>query len=307
MWLDEATMVPRRIEVFAADSAERELWQLRRGYDDDLESTNPIFILELSNLVTEPGTVQVETPDDAPSLGFVEGETTVPDPTLPDGFEPHRAGHRVLPEGEPVEMASWSDGRSWIVVEVTRNWAEPNLFGLSSAFVETVDLGDGSIGYLAPTGDALALHGDDLEAVVTGSVERSVLIETAASLGIQGREVPATWLEASTVGLEELPEGTLVPDVEGWSILARVQGEETVLLLTGGGARNVLITQSEGDLLDPPTGPDYSEVEVRGIRGRHDLSSATLEWVEDGQIVRLRSETVGIDELIDLAETMAPR
>jgi hypothetical protein len=307
MWLDEATLVPRRIEVFAADSAERELWQLRRGYRDDPESPDPIFILELTDLVAEPGTVDVETPQDSPSLGFVEVEVDVPEPTLPSGFEPHRAGHRSLPEGEAVEMASWSDGRSWIVVAVTRDWSEPNLFGLSSPFVEMVELGEGSVGYLAPTGDALAIHGDGMEVVLTGSVSRPVLVDAAGSLGVQGQAIPTTWLQASTVGDDELPEGTLVPQVVDWSMLGRVDDDGSTLLLTGGGARSVLITQTEGDLLDPPTGPDFSEVEVRGVVGRHDLGSSTLEWVEDGRIVRMRSETVAIDELVDLAETMAPR
>ena len=98
-----------------------------------------------------------------------------------------------------------------------------------------------------------------------------------------------------------------MPQVVDWSMLGRVDDDGSTLLLTGGGARSVLITQTEGDLLDPPTGPDFSEVEVRGVVGRHDLGSSTLEWVEDGRIVRMRSETVAIDELVDLAETMAPR
>jgi hypothetical protein len=307
MWLDEETLVPRRIEVFPTDTAERELWQLRRGYQDDPAIPDPIFILELNDVVAEPGTVEVDAPDDAPSLGFVETAVDVPEPVLPNGFEPHRTGRRSLPEGEAVEIASWSDGRSWIAIAVTRDWSEPSLFGVSSPFVETIDLGEGSTGYLSPTGDALAIHGDGIEVVLTGSVSRSTLVEAAASLGVQGVEIPGNWLQASTLGVDELPDGTLVPESEDWSMLGRFDEGAATLLLTGGGARRVIITQIEGDDLDPPTGPDFSEVEVRGVVGRHDLGSSTLEWVEDGRIVRMRSETVAIDELVDLAETMAPR
>lgn len=307
MWLDEATMAPRRIEVFTADTPERELWQLRRGYEDEPGGDAPIFIVELSNLVIEPGTIEFEAPGDPPSLGFVDDETTLPEPTLPAGFKHHRTGHRPLPDGEPVDVASWSDGRSWIMVEVTRGWTEPNLFGLSSPFVERIDLRAGSVGYLSPAGNAVAIHGEDSEVLVTGSVPRETLLEAAASLDVTGLEVPASWLEASTVAISDLPAGTLVPEVEGWSILGRMGPDGTTLLLSSGGARSVLVTQSAGTRLDPPTGPDFSEVGVRGVEGRHDLSSSALEWVEDGRILQIRSETVGIDELLDLAKAMVPR
>lgn len=307
MWLDEATMVPRRIEVFAADTPERVLWQLRRGYDDDPEAGEPIFILELSNLGTEPGDIAIDIPDGAPSLGFVEDEVVVPEPVLPDGFVAHRSGHWPLPEGDQVDMASWSDGRSWIAVQMTRDWNEPHLFGLSTPFVDVIGLDDGSTGYLSPTGDAVAVHGDDMEILVTGSVSTADLVEVASSLDIPGRPVPDIWLEASTVAVDDLPDATLVPEADDWSILARIDGTGTTLLLTGGGTRNVIVTQDEGTLLDPPTGPDFSEIDVRGREGRHNLSTSTLEWVENGQVVRMRSETVGVDELVDLAETMTSR
>lgn len=307
MWLDEATMAPRRIEVFTADTPERELWQLRRGYEDEPGGADPIFIVELSNLVSQPGAIELEVPGEAPSLGFADTETTVPEPTLPVGFEPHRAGRRPLPDGEPVEVASWSDGRSWLMVETTRGWTEPSLFGLSSPFVEQIDLREGSVGYLSPAGNAVAIHGEASEVLVTGSVRRETLLEAAASLDVTGQEVPGSWLEASTVPISDLPDGTLVPEVEGWSILGRVGPDGTTLLLSSGGARSVLVTQGEGTRLDPPTGPDFSEVEVRGVEGRHDLPSSTLEWVEDGQILRMRSETVSIDELLDLANAMVWR
>jgi hypothetical protein len=77
--------------------------------------------------------------------------------------------------------------------------------------------------------------------------------------------------------------------------------------MTGSGTRSVLVTQSEGTRLEPPTGPDYSEVTVRGATGRYDASTATLEWVEDDRIVRMRSDTVAMDDLLELAATLEPR
>jgi hypothetical protein len=307
MWLDETTLVPRRIEVFAANSPERELWQLRRGYEDAPEEETPILIIELTNIVVGEGTVDLTLPDDAPSRGFVDGEESIAEPRLPAGFDPHRNGHWLLSDGGRVDTASWSDGRSWVMVEATRDWDEPRLFGLSLPFVDTVDLGDGSVGYLSPAGDAVAIHSEDEEILVTGSVPTALLVEAAASLGVQGLEVPTTWLEAATATVEDMPEGTLVPEVAGWSLLARIDGPETTLLLSGGGARSVIVTQMPGTRLDPPTGPDFSEVEVRGLDARHDLTSSTLEWVEDGFVVRMKSSTVSVEELLELAAALESR
>lgn len=307
MWLDEETLIPLRLEVFATDSPERRLWQLRHGYEDDLGSDDPIFIIELSDLVTEPGDIDIDIPDDAPSRGFVEEDVGISQPDLAAGFEPHRSGYWVLADGGRVELASWSDGRSWLMVEEVDGWDQPRLFGLSVPFVEPVDLGDGSIGYLSPSGNAVSIHSEGSEIHISGSVPIATLVETAASLDVRGLPVPSTWQEASTVDVAELPAATLVPDVEGWSLLSRVDENGTTILLSGGGTRSVMITQTPGTRLDPPIGPDYSEVEVRRVEGRYNAAEATLEWVEDGQLIRMRSETVALAELVEIAATMETR
>lgn len=307
MWLDEETLVPLRIEVFAADSFERDLWQLRRGYQDEPAADQPIFIVELANLSTGPHRVQATVPVDAPSRGFVDGEVDLTEPDIPEGFEPHRRGHWTLTDGGLVEVASWSDGRSWLKVEATRDWGGLSLFGLSSPFVEPVSLGSGSLGYLSPGGNTLAIHGEEVDVAVTGSVPRELLIDIASSLGIHGRAVPPTWLQASIIGLDDLPPGTLVPEAEGWSVLGRVENGQTTILLTAGGARNVVVTQQTSERLAPPTGPDFYEVEVRGASGRYDANASTLEWIEDDQRIRLTSDTVEMAVLVELASTMDPR
>lgn len=306
MWLDTETLVPLRIEVFAADSSERELWQLRRGYQDVPAADQPIFIVELTDLSIGAHGVEAALPDDAPSRGFVDTEVSLPEPDLPEGFRTHRRGHWPLADGGLVAVASWSDGRSWVKVEVTRDWEGLSLFGLSSPFVEPVDLGSESVGFLSPGGSTLAIHGHGVDVAITGSVPRELLIEVAASLGIDGREVPSTWLQASVVGLEDLPPETLVPDAEGWSILGRVENGQTILL-TGSGTRSVVVTQQAGVRLDPPTGPDFYEVELRGHTGRYDANASTLEWVEGDRIIRLTSDTVGLAVLVELATSMDPR
>jgi hypothetical protein len=306
MWLDEETLVPLRLEVFAADTPERELWQLRRGYDD-IDDGEPILIVEISNMITEPPDIDLELPEDAMPAGFLDAAVTMPDLDLPEGFVPHRSGRRPLGDGGVAAVATWSDGRSWLMVEITDDWEEPHLFGMSLPFVTPVELGEGSVGYMAPSGDRLAIHGEDAEVLVSGSVPIELLVEVAASLAVRGDPVPDTWLEASTVEISDLPPGTLVPEFEGWSGSARVTEVETSILLSSGGTRSILITQAPGSALDAPVGPDVFEVDLRGTVGRFDAATGTLQWVEDGLVVDLQSDTVGRAVLVEVAESMERR
>jgi hypothetical protein len=303
MWLDEATLIPVRIEVFAADSAERELWELRRGYSDE-DKDDPILIVELTNLRIGPAEVVVELPADAPSRGFLAGKVDLPTPMMDEAFRIHRTGHWQLGGGERVEVSSWSDGRNWLMLEGVRGWTEPRLFGLSSPFAQPLDLGNGSVGYMAPAGDAIAIHSQELDLVISGSLPSDLLLEAARSLGVVGDSVPGEWLQASNVDVMALPAGTLVPQVEGWALSGRVDGEATTILLSGGGARTVLIAQTDGSKLDTPIGPDFVSVDLRGLTGRYNTSTGALEWVEDGHVVKVTSETVGMEELIVIAVSM---
>jgi hypothetical protein len=98
-----------------------------------------------------------------------------------------------------------------------------------------------------------------------------------------------------------------VPEFEGWSGSARVTEVETSILLSSGGTRSILITQAPGSALDAPVGPDVFEVDLRGTVGRFDAATGTLQWVEDGLVVDLQSDTVGRAVLVEVAESMERR
>ncbi len=304
MWLDAGSLVPLRIEVNAGESPERELWQVRRGYADS--TTEPIFIVELTVTGTGPAPVEVDVPAAARSGGFTDAPASGPAPQLDSRFVPHRSGRWPLPDGGEVDVRSYSDGGSWLMVESTGAWTGSQLFGMPLSFVRAVELGPGSVAYLSLTGDRLAIHGDGIDIVVSGSVAPDVLLDAGSSLGVDGLPVPADWAEASILEVGDLPGTALVPDLDGWSILAEVDGPRTTLMMVGAGDRSVLVTSQPGRRLDPPRGPDFLAVDVRGTTGRFDASGATLEWVEDGRVVRMRSETVGVEELVAMAGTMGP-
>jgi hypothetical protein len=134
-----------------------------------------------------------------------------------------------------------------------------------------------------------------------------VLIEAGRTLGIRGLPTPDDWDQSSVVDIDRLPSGTLIPEIEGWSILAHVEGDQVSILMTGAGRRTVHITQTPGSRLDPPVGPDVSMVEVRGDTGRSNAAAASLEWVEGDRIVQMRSDTVSIEELQEIAEALSVR
>lgn len=302
VWLDEETLVPLRIEVSPAGSPERELWELRRDYRDTTDS-EPILIVELSNFSTEPRAISIELPEDVRSAGFVEASVPEVTPVLPEGFTAHRSGRWTLPDGGDVLVSTWSDGRSWLMVQTTSDWTDPRLFGISTAFARRIDLG-GGVGYLDPLGRSIALHTGEIDVLISGSVSQQALIEAAGSLGIEGEPLPPDWEQASTIQAGELPSRALVPTAEGWLTLSRVGVDRVTTLMVGSGASTVMIRQVTGERLEPPEGPDSIVVDVRATSARFDPGSSVLEWVENSMIVSLQGNGVGLEDLVDIAEKM---
>lgn len=301
MWLDEETLVPVRTEVFATRSPERDLWELRRGYRDD--TGDPVLIIEV-DLSGDEMQISPDLPRDAVTAGFVDGPVEIPEPVLDAGLTAYRSGRWLLPDGAEVELASWSDGRAWLRIEATEGWDEPRLFGMAGAFTEPVDLGGGSVGFLSPDGSSLAVHGERVDLLLTGTLPTERLIEAAASLPVRGLEIPPDWDQAAVMQASELPGEILVPRAEGWSVLGIQEEDGVTLLLTGAGRRAVRVSQRPGDRLDPPDGPDFFAVELDGVTARFDASAQVLEWVEDGVVHTMQSETVGLADLISLAASM---
>lgn len=305
IWLDRQTLAPLRIEVFAAGSPERRLWAGRHGYQEG--DRDPYFLVEIDSLDLGGFEIEVDLGTDFLSGGFSEVEAPIPTPSLPPDFADHRQGQWLLPDGGIVWARSWSDGRAWLMIESTHEWRDPHLFGLPSPFVEPLPLPGGGIGYLSADQNRLALHSGNADVAVSGSVPVETLVAVAASLDIRGEEVPAHWEESAVVAADSIPPGTLVPNVSGWSLAGLVDGDRRVMLLVGSGNQNVLIEAEPGDRLDSPTGPDFSEVEVRSTNGRYDAETGSLEWIEGGVVMRMRSSSVSLETLIEIAESMKPR
>jgi hypothetical protein len=245
--------------------------------------------------------------------GFRTGDAGfVPEPSrLPEGMERHVSGTIQSPDGPTIGVRSWTDGRAWTKVRATDGWDGPRLFGELGDAVRQVDLGDGGQGYVSADGRKVALHTDDLDLVVCGSLPTEQLVEIAGSLGVVGEPVPADWPESGSATIEEAQQaqpGLLVPrSLDGFGPPAVGIGNGSVSqLYAGPGDRTFTLTRSDTPVLAPPAGEHSFGVEVRDGDGRYDVSRGELEWTEDGAAYSLLSRTISLSELLAIAATLAP-
>lgn len=298
-------------------------------------TTDRAFDVPAAEASTSTGAGFRATPADDASVADVP----VPG-VLPDGFAAHRAGTVTTPDGPAVGVRSWSDGRAWLTVQATTAWTGGRLFGGLGPDVVPLDLGAAGMGYASSDGRRVGLHTDGVDVVASGSLPPARLQEIAADLGVVGETVPTDWAEAAVATLDDAV--TVVPGLmtarraDGFGTPAvrtdaadttgtpdRAGGHpggtgggtgETVDSATGTvtqsyagpGQRAFVLTQRRSTDLPPPSSGDESGVEVRGTPGRYSHSAGELEWLEDGVAVSLRSDTVGLGELLAIAERMEP-
>jgi hypothetical protein len=282
LWLDHDTLVPLEVVVRAAAGPDRARWAAARGLDT--EAGDEVLAMEYRDL-----RVNEEAATDPPRRIAVDGPTPS---WLPPGMTPWRSG-----EVGDVAAQTWTDGRAWVKVRSTTTWSGDRLFGDVGPAVRVVRLGDG-VAYVADGGAAVAVHGDGVDAVVTGSVAPADLRRVAASLDVVGARVPAGWAEASAVA----PGDAGVARLVGFAAPAvRIDGDTVTATYAGAGERVVVVASRPGTVLRPPTDPDAVGVELRGTVARWSPASADLEWVEDGRVWSVRSSTVALGELVALA------
>ena len=309
VWLDDATLTPRRVAIFPADDPDRRRWAASEGYDDPAgEAVLAIAFGDVRTNVEVDGrdfelATAVRTTMDA---GFVEGGADdAPSPGwLPSGVAAHRAGR----QGTTV-VATWSDGRAWLRVAASRRWQGKRLLGDLGEVIRRVDLPSAGVAYVSASGRGVGLHGTQMDVAVTGSFDEATLLRVAGSLGVSGAPVPRSWRESSTASLDaaarELPALLHAPDVPGFAPPAvRVESAAVTLAFAGAGSREFVVVQRAGDVLTPPMDAHVIGVRVRGHDGRYTPGRGELEWVEEGRTVLIRSETLGFRELLAVADLL---
>lgn len=302
LWLSDEWLTPVAMRITAASGEDRALWAVRRGYDDRPGAT--ILTVDwLDQRVNEPVGPFDPVPADVPLVdaGFVDGPVSGLDITeLPDGMVLHRSGTDAV-----GMVSSWSNGRTWLEVAWSDRHDAERLFGDVGFPVRRLPVGDG-VGYVNERGDAVAVHGEDVDLLVKGSVTTDELIAVAAETGVVGVDVPPQWREAGTATLADaataLP-GLLAPD-SGYGTPAVSAGDGVATLgYAGPGNIGFTVVETRGELA-PPMAVDIRGVAVRGVAGRWSPELGRLEWEEDGLAVTIRSTTLSLDELLAVAESM---
>jgi hypothetical protein len=327
LWLDDAALVPLALRVTAAPTGERRAWAASHGYRD--RPGQVVLELALSRVSLNRPLEADAFPSppagaEAEDAGFRDRDPGGPGPGspvdrgtaaaapawLPAGFRPYRAGMAGGAPGPTVVVRTWTDGRAWVKVRATRNWPGGRLFGDLGELVRPAGLGAG-VAYWSEDGTRVAVHGQGLDLLVTGSVGEADLARVAASLPVAGRPVPAGWAEAATSTLPEAvaaDPGLRRPrDLRGFAPPAvRVDGRTVTLAYAGPGSRGFLLVQAPGDRLAPPLDDDPAGVQVRGTDGRWSPGRGELEWVERHRTLTLRSATLPLEELLAIAASLEP-
>jgi hypothetical protein len=177
--------------------------------------------------------------------------------------------------------------------------------------VRPVDLGEAGIGYASGDGRRFGLHAAGRDVVVSGSLPADQLEAIAADLGLVGLAVPAAWAEAATATLDEAAEalpGLLASRATGGfgEATVRIDGDTVTQVRAGPGRRVFTLTQRRVPVLPPPSAGDETGVELRGTAGRYSQQRGELEWIEGGTVLSLRSDTLGLGELLAVAERLEP-
>jgi hypothetical protein len=322
IWLDDETLVPLELTVFASTDANRAVWAARLGYDDD--PAVPILEFRLTDVAIggEPSQDAFAAPPPEAVLlnqGFRDlpvHEIGIPRPPgLPDGMQSYRSGIIETNGGPTVSVRSWNDGRAWAAVRVTREWPGGRLFGELGEPVRSITLVGGGTAYVDAGGTKVGVHGTDAEgsvdAVVTGSLAEGELVQIAAGLGIDGTAVPPEWPEASTATLADaeaaLP-GLLLPrTLDGFDAPGiRVESSLVEFAYAGPGARGFILVEAPGTTFTAPLESDAHGVSLRDTTARYSPERGQLEWVENDRVITLQSDALTLAELVALAETLEP-
>jgi Putative zinc-finger len=318
LWLDDEHLVPLEVTVRAASDPDRARWASGQGSTDLAGDTVLRFTV---TSVTINGPIAADAfaapariaPDEALDAGFRPGaDPSGPIPSdLPGGFRPYRSGTISGTGGPTIAVDSWTDGRAWLGVRSTREWPGGRLFGGLGTSVRTVDLGDAGVAYVSDDGSKVALHGDGLDVVVSGSVAPDELRAAAATLGVTGLRVPPSWDESATATLAEaadaMPGLLVAPALDGFGPPAVRIADGTVIQdYAGAGDRGFTLVQSRMGALTPPANGDVVGIEVRGTAGRYSAERGQLEWVEAGTTHGLSSHTLTLAELLALAQSLEP-
>lgn len=340
IWLDANSWFPLRWQVFPAGGHGRDAWALRFGLPEE-PSRNAIFEVDAlsvdlsrpsAGVFSIPSTRRTEDQGARAILLANAADEAGFEPVAPSelgGLDLYRV---VIPDvseaGETI--VTYADGLSFLKVGETRSWSENAPFGPIDVRAEEVSLSGGGVGYYEPAtiahGRRLSIHAAGTDLYLESNLPRERLLAVAASLPVNGLQMPEDWRVRRTAGTlvervslsearaqapfdvsppEALPAGFTLASVE----LTRVQGRTGVTLYfrdseVDVGAGAVRLHLEAADELPPASSARQSAVEVDGAEGRWTPQRSQLEWVEDGVYRSLDAKGLGLQDLLAIAASI---
>jgi hypothetical protein len=341
LWLDERTFLPLQYRVYPAGGAERSRWAASNGLPEEPpdRSIFQVSVVSFTERAPDPEVFAIPagpaTSQGARSVTLDEATEAVGRaPLVPEdtaGLDLYRV---VLPPPGPDlpsdhTVVTFSSGLAWLKVSQTRAWREKTPFGAVSPRSERVELPNGGVAYYEPAtgplGRRLSIHAKGVDLYLETNLPRQKLMEIAASLPVEGGDLPADWLirrskegESEVVPLDralaevdfpvalpsDLPVGYRAVSAE----LVRV-GERSGLNVYFQAAEtapaNAIQLHAEAaSELPPASGAEQFVLDVRGQRGRWTPDRYLLEWVEEGVYYSISGLGLELEEALAIADSM---
>jgi hypothetical protein len=345
LWLDAETLFPLRSEIWVGTgdrlfNQERRAWELRWGMLKD-PTKRPLLSIEASAFgplsdhghpfrIPGGGDRSTEGAHAIPMRRATSRLSYRPDAIATSaGLDAYRSV--VAPAGDAEQtVVAYSRGVSWLKIGETRDWTEPELFGVQPE-AEQVQLPGVGVAYFEPganlVGRRLAIHTEDGDLVLETNLPRAELLDVAGALDVRGRAIPRAWRVQRAGGvvskrvpleealtrvpfaprlLSELPPGYTVASAE-----LTEMGKRTGL--------TVFYRQVDSDLGGAPirlheelaTEPapivsNVKPVRVEGERGLYDPALNRLQWNHRGVYYAIDSPGLEPPRLVELANTLRP-
>jgi hypothetical protein len=340
LWLDARSWLPLRMLVHPSRSPERHDWELRYGRTEESPG-DPILDVQL---------VSVSDQAPSPELFRIPGATT--EPAAPHRLEdlPDRIGYLpatptdpgdlelvsiVLPTASvpatPSSVLVYAEGIDYLKIGERRDWTGPEPFGPLDPGAQEIGLAGGGVAYYEPAGEGfgrrLAIHTASADLFLETNLSRERLIEIASSLPLEGRSLPAAWLDRGSLGVdveaidvtaglataglplslfEGLPGGYVAASAERSTVGSALEGVTFRLRqIDTDAAGDPLTLHVESETaLPPPSSAEQGRIAFSGLEGRWTPSRAELEWIDHGVYHSLQG-ALDLRSLLEIARAIA--
>jgi hypothetical protein len=235
----------------------------------------------------------------------------------------------VLPEdGGGGTLVAYADGLAFLALGESRTWDGGAPFGPVGLQAEEVALSGGGVGYFEPATEAhgrrISIHAAGTDLYLETNLPRADLLAAAASLPVQGLQMPGSWTVRRVAGasvrrvsLERARAAGLGFEIELPRTLPAGFALASVELVDAGDAVGVTLYLRERDAdagvgtirlhlepateLPPATSATQSTIQLGDVRARFTPGRSQLEWVQGGVYRSLDALGLSLQALIAIA------